>query len=348
MIELTVSRKRLSSYSLDDDTAQSKNIKYNGVHITKLPPELIAKFFSYLDNLNDLSACMCVNLRWREIIVKHHVRPFYRSCHPLEPFPYQQEKAVEHYNSSIRNWLNRFSNEGKRLVKQLDDLTERSYFADTLFFSIAATLTSAKSFLCNIRFTYTHDGPVWNVSFSPNVKSFVAASNDGTARNCGLKGYSESIIHHGFMTQVKNASFSPNGDYVVTASADKTAKVSRVVDWKCGPKTSLLHSGRVNNASFSPDSKHIITASKDKTAKIWGLVDGEWKEEDSLIHADEVHNASFSPDGKHVVTASEDKTAKIWGLVDGQWQEKGILRHSGRVNNAIFSPRRHTRCDSLT
>ncbi|MEH2056040.1 MAG: hypothetical protein V7K97_07750 [Nostoc sp.] len=176
-----------------------------------------------------------------------------------------------------------------------------------------------------------HQNGVLNASFSPDGKSIVTGSADGTARLWNLQGklLQEFKGHQG---DVNSVSFSPDGKSIVTGSADKTARL-----WDLQGK--LLqefkgHQGDVNSVSFSPDGKSIVTGSADKTARLWDL-QGKLLQE-FKGHQGHINSISFSPDGKSIVTGSADGTARLWNLQGKLLQEfKG---HQGDVNSVSVSP----------
>ena len=57
-------------------------------------------------------------------------RLFYRSRHPgpMESLPDRQE-AAEHYESSARQWLNSFSDDGRKSAEELDALKKAQVFS---------------------------------------------------------------------------------------------------------------------------------------------------------------------------------------------------------------------------
>jgi WD40 repeat protein len=167
--------------------------------------------------------------------------------------------------------------------------------------------------------------------FSPDGRSILTASGDGTAKLWDLSGKCLATFS-GHSSPVWSAVFSTNGRNILTSSSDKTAKL-----WDLSGKclaTLSGHSFYVNSAVFSPDGKSILTASWDKTAKLWDL-SGK-----CLVtfsgHSSAVYSAVFSPNGKSILTASEDNTAKLWDL-----SGKCLATFSGSSSgssSAYFSP----------
>jgi len=151
---------------------------------------------------------------------------------------------------------------------------------------------------------------VFSAKFSPDGKSVVTASGDGSARVWNAET-GELVAWLGHQAAVYSASFSPDNRWVVTASADHTA---RVWDARTGQPISppLQHLDQVYSAEFSPDGQWVVTASFDHTARIWDARTGQ-PISTPLENQDSVVSASFSPDAKCVVTAS-GLIARVWDI----------------------------------
>ena len=119
-----------------------------------------------------------------------------------------------------------------------------------------------------------HRAAVNQVSFSPDGKKLVTASEDGTAKVWVLQegpiASPEKTLTHG--SSVFSAEFSPDGQYVATASRDLRA---RVWDAETGDPVSppLQHSGSVDYAKFTSDGRQVITQSPDML-HVWDLSSG--------------------------------------------------------------------------
>ena len=112
---------------------------------------------------------------------------------------------------------------------------------------------------------------VTTASFSPDGKTVLTASLDGTARLWDVAGgpTPRQVFRH--RSPVRVACFSPDGKTVLTASEDGTAR-----RWDAGTGKpiglALWHQASVSNAAFSPDGKTIITKANDKNpARLWDI-----------------------------------------------------------------------------
>ncbi|MEH1934504.1 MAG: caspase family protein [Nostoc sp.] len=179
-----------------------------------------------------------------------------------------------------------------------------------------------------------HSAEVLSVSFSPDGKTIVSASNDKTAILWGRDGRKLRTLT-GHTGTVRSVSFSPDGKMIATASFDHTVKL-----WKTSDGTLIRtlngHTAEVLSLSWSGNGETIATGSADRTAKIWQVSDGHLLRTFSG-YRDFVNSVSFSPDGKILAIASADKTVKLWSVSNGQLQ-KTLLGHSAGVSSVAFSP----------
>jgi WD40 repeat protein len=220
-----------------------------------------------------------------------------------------------------------------------------------------------------------HTDSVNAAAYSPDGRTIVTGSDDGTARtwdsatgidlamfreNSPVRSvaYSSdgkqiatgaqdgtvdvwSVVNRSKMVErrssapVNSVAFSPDGARIVSAHNDGTLHV-----WpSAGGKPLIIDAGgskAVESAEFSPDGRQIVTASTDHTARIWDATTGSERVK-LMGHYDVVYDASFSPDARRVLTASEDGTARVWDAQTGQ--ELFRLRGPPKaVGAAAFSP----------
>ena len=179
-----------------------------------------------------------------------------------------------------------------------------------------------------------HSAEVSSVSFSPDGKTIVSASNDKTAIIWGRDGTKLRTLT-GHTDIVRSVSFSPDGQTIATASFDRTVKLWRTSDGAL-IRTLKGHTAEVLSLSWSGNGKTIATGSADRTAKIWQVSDGHLLRTFSG-YRDFVNSVSFSPDGEILAIASADKTVKLWRVSDGLLL-KTLLGHSAAVSSVAFSP----------
>ncbi|HEY0793870.1 MAG TPA: protein kinase [Chthoniobacterales bacterium] len=185
--------------------------------------------------------------------------------------------------------------------------------------------------LCSVE----HAGRLCDVSFSPDGRWFLTASEGGTAQVWDAatgRPLGPPLRHE---AKVNTASFSPDGQRVLTASADGTARIWEAATGK-PTGLALRHLAGVNRASFSPDGRWVLTASQDGTARLWEAETGN-AAGPPLRHEGFVYSAAFCSDGKRVVTAGSDGAARLWEPATGHALAPP-LRHGLDVWQATFSP----------
>ena len=168
-----------------------------------------------------------------------------------------------------------------------------------------------------------HPDKVYTAAISPDGKSLLSGSNDGTIRLWDVENATTRFSVTAHDTLVHNVTFAPSGKYVATAGWDKRIKF---YDAESGMWRRTLdgHKSGVLAIAFSPDGKLLASGSMqvedpdrppDQPAsaevKLWDTETGT--DLATLTgHTDRVYGVAFSPDGKTLATASFDLTIKLW------------------------------------
>ena len=180
-----------------------------------------------------------------------------------------------------------------------------------------------------------HTGRVTSAAWSPDGKSLVTASDDGTARVWDAA--SRQLLHTliGHTNVVRSAAWSPDGKSLVTASEDNTA---RVWDAASGQLRLTLtgHTDAVLSAAWSPDGKSLVTASGGGTARVWDAASGQLRATFD-DHTGALFSAAWSPDGKSLVTASGGGPVRVWDVASRQLRLT-LTGHTAQVLSAAWSP----------
>jgi WD40 repeat protein len=209
--------------------------------------------------------------------------------------------------------------------------------------TVVALVTALQSPYYTAKILRGHAGLIKSAAFSPDGRTIVTASIDGTARLWDTATGKETAVLRGHEDIITSAAYSPDSKTVVTASDDKTA---RIWDVATGREIAILrgHKDAVHLAKFSPDGESVVTTSfnlsapfstVENAARVWDAATGK---EIATLHGHDsvVISAAFSPDGKSIVTASFDQTARLWETAAGR--EIAILRHDAVVAITAFSP----------
>jgi len=202
-----------------------------------------------------------------------------------------------------------------------------------------------------------HKGAVASVVFSPDGKSVLTASSDGTTQLWDAtsgKPVGLSLRHPHL---VLTARFSPDGRMIVTGSADGIVRWWDVTTGSEVLGSLPMHHGAINDLAFSPDGKTLAAVSKDDgkpgALHVWQLTRplsrpaGKGKE--ASLKAPWVvdhiqwtwmsrQRVAYSPDTRRVLTWGSAGVARMWDSLTGQ--PLGVpLRHRWKnVFVLAFSP----------
>ena len=182
-----------------------------------------------------------------------------------------------------------------------------------------------------------HEGPVYNVAFSPDGQRIVSGSGDSAVRIWDWASGDNLVVPYTGDPEsgVWGVSFSPDGQQVAIAGG---RGMVRVWDWASGDDPVVLrgHEGTVFGVAFSPDGRRLASAGEDSTVRVWDWASGD----DPVVlrgHEGTVFGVAFSPDGRRLASAGEDSTVRVWDWASGS--ESAVLRgHEAEVDGVAFSP----------
>ncbi|GBU26853.1 hypothetical protein R84B8_00368 [Treponema sp. R8-4-B8] len=180
-----------------------------------------------------------------------------------------------------------------------------------------------------------HSDGVNSVAISPDGKTVVSGSDDGTIKLWDLVTSREIRTLSGHSSAVESVMFSPDSKTVVSGSSDNTIKLWDAVTGR-EIRTLSGHSRFVEFVVFSPDGKNVVSGSWDETIKLWDVDTG--REIRTLSgHSGLVLSVAFSSDGKTVVSSSSDNTIKLWDSITGR-EIRTLSGHTNTVTSVAFSP----------
>lgn len=218
-----------------------------------------------------------------------------------------------------------------------------------------------------------HAKNINSISFSPDGKYFITASEDETVIVWSLENLSEVSILNEHEGPVKSAQYIQNGRYIITSSSDGTVKLWDAKTYKS--RTIIrIEKECILCAKYSPDGKHILTLSgvdsrfgssrefsqfENSLSKRFGYLASPgmggagfarkvrlWKTDtfeevhkpNQIRQNGMVNSVNWSSDGRCIITASSDGTAVIWNVKDFDEVSGGELRgHYRGINIAQYS-----------
>jgi WD40 repeat protein len=179
-----------------------------------------------------------------------------------------------------------------------------------------------------------HDGPATTVAVSPDGRTLLTGSADGTARlwNADSGQLLGQPLRH--PAQVLAVAFSPDGRTVLTGCRDGKARL-----WEATTATErkiLKQVDMVVTVAFSRDGAHCVTGCSDGNAQVWDVAAGEPVGR-PLVHPGVVLAVAFRPDGRAVLTGCDDHQARVWDLETGELIGQP-LEHQRGVVAVSFAP----------
>ena len=155
-----------------------------------------------------------------------------------------------------------------------------------------------------------HGGPVRALSISPDGRTLLSGSFDGSAIRWSLgRDAAEQVLR--FHADAVNATALLKDGRAATAGAD-----GRIAIWSSGKQQPDIvlegHTAPIAALALSPDGATLASASWDHTVRLWPLAGGTLRVLEG--HTQNVNGVTFSADGKTLISVSYDLTVRIWPL----------------------------------
>ncbi len=177
-----------------------------------------------------------------------------------------------------------------------------------------------------------HEGEIFALSFSPDSRNFVTASEDSTARLSRVSVAGERFSVSGD-DWIEDVEFSPDGKWFVVASDDFRVYVYNTTTGK--EKLRMAHTNFVLKVEISPDGQWIASTGYDRVVRVWNSATGARLLE---IPVSGIGNAlAFSPDGQRLVVGDQSGNITVWDISE-LYARIGYIEFPELAHEAIFSP----------
>ena len=172
--------------------------------------------------------------------------------------------------------------------------------------------------------------------YSPDGKTIVTASGDGTLRIWDPASGQQMCLLSGHADFVNACDYSPDGEKIVSCASDRTL---RIWDLRLARSSDepVKHRDFVTAGCFSRDGRYAVSASWDATVRLW---DGETGAAAGVLygHEDEVYDCTISPDGRQIASVSWDGRLNLWRSKGTNLMRQEIRKVRKWMNSCPFSP----------
>lgn len=190
-----------------------------------------------------------------------------------------------------------------------------------------------------------HTRDVLSVAFSPDGKTILSGSQDGTVKvwDIATGDLKRSIpLWNDFSYEVGNAprekevwniAFNSDGTLLASGTLDGTLQLWDLIT---GRERATLngHSRQINNLSFSPDGSLLASSGVDGSLFVWDVTTGN--QQADLSGDAQVQDLVFSPDGTTLAYGGVPMTIHLWNTSTGE--ERIELSEHMNVLSLAFSP----------
>jgi WD40 repeat protein len=190
------------------------------------------------------------------------------------------------------------------------------------------------------------NSPVNGVSFTPDSKRVVSASQDGTLKVWEVGSSGRGIANlQASADPLVSVSVASDGRSIITGSNANPRSTMMLWDIDTGAVIGYLegHNDQINDVAYSPDGMTIATASDDFDIILWDAEDFEIQQR-LAGHNAGVYTLAYSSDGSLLASGGDDGYIFVWGAATGEVRGEFSIEHAhiegkfARVDAVAFMP----------
>jgi WD40 repeat protein/serine/threonine protein kinase/energy-coupling factor transporter ATP-binding protein EcfA2 len=186
-----------------------------------------------------------------------------------------------------------------------------------------------------------HERYVTGLVYSPDGRSLISASADGTVRIWDLGG---SQLRRTLTLPVGTRelvfvalAISPEGSTIAAAGDNQLIALWDTMQSDPPRILPQNHTDSILALAFSPDGKTLASAGWDKTILLWDVPSGTAHPVQLNGHTDAVMTLAFAPDGNRLISGSRDGTIRVWDLSSPQPTSQVLRGHNDWITAVAIS-----------
>ena len=194
-----------------------------------------------------------------------------------------------------------------------------------------------------------HTKQVNAVAYSPDGKTIVSGSQDGTVRlwDVATRTQKATLKHISglaallpwYYVPVNAVAYSPDGNTIATAGWDRKLQLWDTQTTK-RKRTLIGHTGPIDFVVYSPDGKTIATAGgwHDTTVRLWDAITGENKA--VLTGYTHINAVAYSPDGNTIATGGDHRSnaLQLWDAKTMRRKTTHTENTNGTLSSIVYAP----------